>query len=205
MVNKFEQLTLWYLRLNGYFTVPNFILHPDTPGSERTDADILGVRFPYSREVAGVEMKRDDSLVRQDDKTDFIIAEVKRGVCRLNGPWTDPKLENMQYVLKWMGMVSKSEVHKVAEDLYTNQVCEREEWGLRLVCFGNRKSRRLHRNVLQFTHEEVVQFISDRFREHVDIKTSHKQWDNFIKEFYTMAVQNHMPAKQILEWLSANR
>lgn len=69
MGNKFEQLALWYLRLNGYLTVPNFVLHPDTPGSERTDADLLAVRFPYSGEVAGTPMRRDDILVRQDGKT----------------------------------------------------------------------------------------------------------------------------------------
>lgn len=203
MVNKFEQLALWYLRLNGYLTVPNFILHPDTPCSQRTDVDILGVRFPYSREVAGAGMmERDDSLVRQDEKIDFLIAEVKSGRCRLNGPWTDKRLENMHYVIRWLGMVPKSEVSKVAEELYTNKRCEREKWGIRLVCFGKQRSKYLHENVLQLTHEQVIEFMSDRFQKHADIKSSHRQWDSFVEEFYRMAVRNQMSAEKILEWLS---
>lgn len=202
MGNKFEQLALWYLRLNGYLTVPNFVLHPDTPGSERTDADLLAVRFPYSREVAGTPMRRDDTLVRKDGKIDFIIAEVKSGECRLNGPWTNPEPRNMQYVLRWLGMILESEVQEVAGELYRNQVCERGNWGLRLACFGSRRSERLHHNVVQITHEEVVKFISDRFRTHADIKTSHRQWDNFIKKFYKMAVQDRLGTTEILQWLS---
>ena len=107
MGNKFEQLASWYLRLNGYLTVPNFILHPNTPGSERTEADLLAVRFPYSREVAGSLIERDDTLSCQDERIDFIIAEVKSGVCCLNGPWIKSKAGNMQYVLKWFGMIEE--------------------------------------------------------------------------------------------------
>lgn len=147
-------------------------------------------------------MRRDDALVRQDEKIDFIIAEVKSGKCRLNGPWTNPKLENMQYVLRWLGMIPESEVQKVADELYRNQACERENWGLRLACFGSRRSERLHCNVVQITHDEVVTFISERFKTHADIKASHRQWDNFIEKFYRMAVQDCLGATEILQWLS---
>ena len=199
MSNKFEQLALWYLRLNGYLTVSNFILHPDTPGSERTDADILGVRFPNSTEVAGAKMmERDSDLMRQDGKIDFLIAEVKAGRCRLNGPWTDKRLESIHYVIRWLGMVSESEVAEIAREIYTNKRCEREEWGLRLVCFGEKRSNYLHENVLQITHEQVIEFMSDRFKKHADIKSSHRQWDSFIKDFYRMAVVEKLETQQIL-------
>ncbi len=201
MVNKFEQLALWYLRLNGYLTVPNFVLHRDTPGSERTEADVLAVRFPHSSEVAGRKMETDSNLVRQHEKIDFIIAEVKSGACDLNGPWIDEKRKNMHYVLRWLGMVPQPEVPRVAEDLYRDKVCEREKWVIRLVCFGSQRSQHLPGNVLQLTHEQVVEFVSDRFKTHADIKSPHKQWDIFIKKFYKMAVQNQKSAQQILEWL----
>lgn len=204
MGNKFEQLALWYLRLNGYLTVSNFVLHPDTPGSERTDADLLAVRLPYSREVAGTTMERDDTLVRQDERIDFIIAEVKSGRCRLNGPWIKPETQNMQYVLRWFGMIKEeSVVQEVARKLYENCIYEGEDWGLRLACFGSRRSERLHHNVVQITHEEAVKFMSDRFRRHADIKTSHRQWDDFVQKFYRMAVQDCLPTPEILKWLSA--
>src|SRR5438128_2340588 len=49
--NRFEALATWYLRFNGYFTTPDFTVHPDfrnQPGG--TDADVLAVRFPHSKE-----------------------------------------------------------------------------------------------------------------------------------------------------------
>ncbi len=203
MANKFEQLALWYLRLNGYSTVSNFILHPDTPDSERTDADVLAVRFPYSTEVAGrKKMEPDSNLVNQPEKVDFIIAEVKKGMCRLNGPWTDEKRENMHYVIRWLGMAPQLEVPKIAEELYMNKRCEREKWGIRIICFGKQRSKYLDENVLQLTHEHVIDFMSDRFKKHADIKSSHRQWDSFIKEFYRMAVIQDMSTEQILERLS---
>ena len=61
--NKFEQLALWYLRLNGSLMVSDLVLDPDTARSEMTDADLLAVMFPCSREVAGTLMRRNDILV----------------------------------------------------------------------------------------------------------------------------------------------
>jgi len=46
-----EQLAYWYLRLNGFLSISNFVVHPDTGGQQRTDVDILGVRFPYRAEL----------------------------------------------------------------------------------------------------------------------------------------------------------
>ncbi len=200
MANKFEQLALWYLRLNGYLTTPNFVLHPDTRGSERTDADILAVRFPYSEEVAGSKMEVDSKLVCQHEKIDFIIAEVKSRECSLNGPWTDERQENMHYVLRWLGMVPGSEVSGVADDLCRKKACERENWIIRLACFGNQESPDLQ-NVLQLTHEYVVKFMLERFNKHAHIKSDHEQWDNFIKAF-CRKVQNRKSPQEILKWLS---
>ncbi|HUU63169.1 MAG TPA: hypothetical protein VMX96_04525 [Dehalococcoidia bacterium] len=203
MANKFEQLAVWYLRLNGYLTTPNFVLHPDIRGSERTDADILAVRFPHSKEVAGREMEVDSKLVCQHGKIDFIIAEVKSGKCRLNGPWTNKQQENMHYVLRWLGMVPESEVSGVADDLYRKQVCESEGWIIRLACFGNQESPHLPENVLQLTHEHVVKFMSERFKGHADVKSAHKQWDSFIEKYYRMAVRDKMSTPEILKCISA--
>jgi hypothetical protein len=44
-----ERVASWFFRLNGCLTIDNFILHPDfinPSGRQRTDADVLGVRFP---------------------------------------------------------------------------------------------------------------------------------------------------------------
>ena len=47
-MNSREWLCLWYLRLNGDFTLPNFYAHGRR--GPLTEVDVLGVRFPLSRE-----------------------------------------------------------------------------------------------------------------------------------------------------------
>src|SRR2546421_2682459 len=58
---KSEQLAYWYLRLNGFLSIPNFVVHPDEGRRQRTDVDLLAVRFPYRSENLRRPM-RDDSL-----------------------------------------------------------------------------------------------------------------------------------------------
>jgi hypothetical protein len=51
-MNFAEQLVYWYLRLNGFFPITNFVLHH---GAEHrtSDADLVAVRFPYVSEDIG--------------------------------------------------------------------------------------------------------------------------------------------------------
>ena len=51
----------WFLRLNGFFTVVNFVIHPIEPNEaslQRTDADVVGVRFPYRQEIVSGRVPR---------------------------------------------------------------------------------------------------------------------------------------------------
>ena len=41
-----ETIAYWFFRLNGCATITNFVVHPDRRGSQRTDVDVLAVRFP---------------------------------------------------------------------------------------------------------------------------------------------------------------
>jgi hypothetical protein len=45
-----ERVAYWYLRLNGSLQIENFVVHPSRGGSQRTDADLLGVRFRHRME-----------------------------------------------------------------------------------------------------------------------------------------------------------
>src|SRR2546426_3035308 len=60
---RFETFVTWYLRFNGYFTVPSFYVHAgddpkrisgDTVGN-LTEVDTLAIRLPYSREESGAQ------------------------------------------------------------------------------------------------------------------------------------------------------
>jgi hypothetical protein len=53
-MNYGETLTYWYLRLNGFIPMRNFVLHrADLEARQSADTDLLAVRFPHVYEEIG--------------------------------------------------------------------------------------------------------------------------------------------------------
>jgi len=118
-----ESAAEWFLRLNGFFTVQNFIVHPvkREESQQRTDADVLGIRFPNRQEIVGGISLDDHKDFRNAQRPIFVIAEVKSGPCSLNGPWTDPDAQNVTNVLRSFGEMSSAPFEKISERLYENR------------------------------------------------------------------------------------
>ena len=72
-----EALEYWYLRLNGFLTITNFIVHPDHGGNHEKDADILGVRFQYRAENLNYPIKDHEVMAREPGKIHMVIGEIK--------------------------------------------------------------------------------------------------------------------------------
>jgi hypothetical protein len=174
MGNTFEQLAYWYLRLNGYFTVQNFVLHPEKDGSQRTEADLLAVRFPYhSEEINGTPMKNDCILDCVPGKIDFIIAEVKgkERDCCLNPTWTNSEKKNINYALNWFGIIDeKSKLYEISRVLYKSYSYEDDRFFIRFVCFGHSASEPIKKKAIQITHNQAIEFIRKRFKEYKKTK-----------------------------------
>jgi hypothetical protein len=85
MADRYETFVRWYLRFNGYLTVENFVIHEPVAGGvpQGGEFDVVGVRFPYSRESPGFDIELDkspiDDQAREDRLVDVVIAEVKSG------------------------------------------------------------------------------------------------------------------------------
>lgn len=76
-----ERLAFWFLRLNGFLTIPNFIVHPERPREDRaypqqTDVDVLGVRFPFRAENRMRPMP-DFELFAAEKRPMVVLSEVK--------------------------------------------------------------------------------------------------------------------------------
>ncbi len=170
-----DWLCLWYLRLNGYFTMPNFIVHGQ-PGS-RTDIDILGVRFPYSRESDFYDDI--DHLRFPDNKVDIVFAEATTRRCKINGPWRRPGV-TLEYVLRRVGFFSCDgvDVDTVANRLYQERKYANKDVQVRVVCFGGAWNGELQ-GATQILWKDVIDFIRKRFQDHKDVKADHQHWDNF--------------------------
>jgi hypothetical protein len=52
-MNYGEDVAYWYLRLNGFFPLSNFVLHPMEADERQGDVDVLAVRPPFVFEQIG--------------------------------------------------------------------------------------------------------------------------------------------------------
>lgn len=174
---KAEHLAHWYLRLNGFMTVNDFVLHREhKPWGQRTDADIFGVRFPFRKELNF----DDDALFFGVKKPLFVIAEVTQGECKLNGPWTDRAKENIQYVLNALGAFEPKAIDDIAGSLYEQYRYEGDSYRIDLIAFGKKTSDRLSdpsKPVVQITFDYVARFIFRRFTQYWNMKKDHQHWD----------------------------
>lgn len=81
-MNYGEELGYWYLRLNGFFPVTNFVIHKTEGIEDRSDFDLIAVRPPHVfEEIGGNESDWDDYLKGNIDFTKYvgILCEVKTG------------------------------------------------------------------------------------------------------------------------------
>jgi hypothetical protein len=182
-----EQLAYWYLRLNGFLTTQNFIVHPDSGSNAQTEADVLGVRFPYRAELS---MTDDAPFTLERDRVYIIMAEVKKGACKFNDPWKEPQKENLQRVLRSIGAFRNHEVDSVAKAIYTTGAYSNSEYHVSLACFGKSKSRSINRKYPkspQILWNNVLSFIYKRFRSYHNQKSDHGQWDEAGKYLWNRA------------------
>ncbi len=88
-----EALVELYLRLNGYFCIPNYLYHRVGAFGLRTESDVLAVRMPHQREMLpdGREQPNDPKLVLSESEgwIDCVIAEVKEPAVEFNRPLRD--------------------------------------------------------------------------------------------------------------------
>jgi hypothetical protein len=83
MANFADRIAYWYMRLNGFFMVENFV-HHETIERRGADADILAIRLPHARESIGSrEVPCDDWRTRfrfgLEERPLAVIVQVKGG------------------------------------------------------------------------------------------------------------------------------
>jgi len=187
-----EDLAYWYLRLNGCLTIRNFIIHPEyRREGASTDADIVGVRFPYRRELIRHPLPDDSWFVSYGNRLILVIAEVKKGLCALNGPWTDPHRKVVHKILSAMGLFLENRLDDVAGELYRRGCYESSNTIVSLIAFGERQSSQLssrYPHVPQLLWRQVLAFIYGRFSTYENEKAWHEPWDEIGEKLYQSAV-----------------
>lgn len=182
-----ERVAYWYLRLNGFFQIENFVVHPERRGGQRTDADLLAVRFPHRAERLfddPNDVMADDIqyLGLSADLIDVVIAEVKTNQpCTLNGPWTREDLQNVHRVIAAIGCLPSDLIGQAATDIYKTGLHRNgSSLRIRLISIGRDRSDDLAKaypEVQQLIWREMLAFIWGRFDRYRKQKAQVDQWD----------------------------
>lgn len=213
-----EKVAYWYLRLNGFLQIENFVVHPERRGSQRTDADLLAVRFPFRAERLfdnPDDIMADDEhgLALSRDLIDIVIAEVKTNQpCTLNGPWTQRDRQNVHRVLAAIGCLSPDEIEAAAADVYLFGLYRNSTLCIRLVAIGrnhNEEIKAAFPAVKQVLWSEILAFIWQRFDRYRQQKTQVDQWDAEGRKLKRLTHEYHYSSDafigQALDLMGVNR
>lgn len=195
-----EKVAYWYFRLNGFFQIENFVVHPERRGGQRTDADLLAVRFPFRAERLfddPNDVMADDvhRLALTDHLIDVVMAEVKTNdPCTLNGPWTRRDAQNVHRILAAIGCLSPDCIEAAAAEIYQAGLHVSDPMlRIRLVAVGRDRGEELaeaYPDVTQVIWAELLAFVWDRLHRYRRQKTQVDQWDAVGRKIKRLADQS---------------
>jgi hypothetical protein len=183
MANYGEVLGYWYLRLNGFFPLSNFVLHREGDEKHSSDCDVLAVRFPYVYEpIGGNPFDWDPDLfdglgvnIENDEQIIGLIVQVKTGRFTRDDMLQAFSLANLSKAISRMGIFPQIEVQDVALALDSSPVVS---WAERRVVLGklaivvNPWNCGDEPNYLVFTLDKSKDFIRQRMLNYSDPKSA---------------------------------
>lgn len=123
-MNYGEDLAYWYLRLNGFFPITNFVVHR-SPGVEySSDIDVLAVRTPYVHEEIGGQSHDWDQYLAaclRFGRSIGLICEVKTGAYEVDKLF---RHEYVQYAVGRLGLADQATTENVVATLRDSPLVE---------------------------------------------------------------------------------
>ena len=116
-MNYGEEIAYWYLRLNGFFPITNFVIHRSTEIKHSADCDLLAIRLPFVyEEVGGKPDDWDKGLAKElgFDRTIGVICEVKTGAYDAGEIF---RPEYVKYSIGRLGFATPENIATISERL----------------------------------------------------------------------------------------
>src|SRR5260370_1616652 len=178
-MNYGETLTYWYLRLNGFFLLRNFVLHPpyesEGTNNQAADSDLLAVRFPHVYEDIGGQPDDWDSRFRtwgfylEEDVIGLII-EVKTSPNANRSEIRENSFNRsrIKQAVQRMGMFKLEDTEDIVDELWSTAVTtKRGPYRLGKLLFSQRPVRGVWLNIKL---QEAEQFSTDRLQKYSELK-----------------------------------
>jgi hypothetical protein len=174
--NYGETLAYWYLRLNGFFPLPDFVLYRlaedrANPHDRSSDCDIVAIRPPFVYErIGGMDVDWDrDFWTAQDipcgEGTIALIAEVKTSPQIGLADLSFLEAWNLRYAVERCGVVFPRHLEAVAEDLQNRRSLQYngEVFIMKLAITESRHRFFDEAPCYHLTLNHIEQFIVQRF------------------------------------------
>lgn len=183
MTNYGEVLTYWYLRLNGFVPITNYVLHGDYQSDNMkysSDCDLLAVRFPYAcEEIGKKELDLDQDLFEKLGPTENLpiglIVQVKTGEYTQNDLKKSFSKDNLEYAIKRIGFAEKDKASDLAAGLMNCAKLIEDDFILaKLAVLGETSSKQnsfIIKNI-----PEIDKFIRNRIKKHENTKRADRMF-----------------------------
>ncbi len=171
-MNYAEEYALWYLRLNGFFPISNFVIHKSGGIRHSSDCDVLAIRTPnVFEEIGGQEDDWDDWLSDRFDlnKTIGVICEVKTGKYEKDKVFGK---NNVEYCIARLGFVPRQFIGKFLDrfdELRIIDLNDQYQIGKVLIAKDGAETNRYSyldlSSVISFLDRRVEKYPQEKYRD----------------------------------------
>lgn len=181
MRNYGEVLAYWYLRLNGFFILQNFVFHRGDTGESTADCDLLAVRFPHVyEEVGGQESDWDHDLLTElgasSNRVICLIVEVKTGRYSIADLDRAFSLERLTVAVQRVGAFPRVQAEEIAQELVKAGVVPRDPYCFAKLAIVGGASRPDSERYVVRRLDQAVGFIRKRMKEYKDVKEADRMF-----------------------------
>lgn len=182
-----DKIAYWFFRLNGCFTFENFIVHPDGRGSQKTEIDIIALRFPHRQELRTSDHPMEDyQLFQSQEKyASVFFVEFKRNRGSINPAWRNP--QNMQSILNAIGVLDNKDIKTASEALCRDYRFSQKEVSFSFVKVG--KTCSSNHDIPLLTWDKILRWMYSRYVDYKEQKADHEQWDGVGTDLYELAME----------------
>ena len=174
-MNYGEEIVYWYLRLNGFFPITNFVIHRSSKIKHSADCDLLAIRFPFVyEEIGGKPEDWDKSLVEELglDHTVGVICEVKTGAYDMKDIF---RPEYVNYAIGRLGFVPLGNIDSVAEQL-NNAASLETQAGYRIIKLLIANDKKESAGFIYRSLNSAEDFIEKRVRDYPQEKYADRMY-----------------------------